>query len=184
MKTKNFVISQENIAIFELAVDFKTFFECTILKCQEFVSIEEFKDILEKTEKSSTKSDFFTIFAKDECSKNIFATYDKICKGIDNFKNRGAFSKDFLKFFNREIIGDEYLVRLERHIFIIRNEALQELYKNAGGKGCGPIMQKPVEYQSKNEKEVKIPFYKRLVLQPCGWALLAAGVFLYFMKIH
>ena len=44
--------------------------------------------------------------------------------------------------------------------------------------------QKLVENQSKNEKESKIPFYKRLILQPCGWALLFAGIFLYFMKIH
>ena len=44
--------------------------------------------------------------------------------------------------------------------------------------------QKLVENQSKNEKESKIPFYKKMILQPCGWALLFAVVFLYFMKIH
>ena len=44
--------------------------------------------------------------------------------------------------------------------------------------------QKLVENQSKNEKEIKVPFYKRIILQPCGWALLFAAVFLYFMKIH
>lgn len=44
--------------------------------------------------------------------------------------------------------------------------------------------QKLVENQHKNEKEIKVPFYKRIILQPCGWALLFAVVFLYFMKIH
>ena len=41
-----------------------------------------------------------------------------------------------------------------------------------------------VEFKANNEKESKIPFYKRVMLQPCGWALLFAAVFLYFMKIH
>ncbi|MBT9749210.1 hypothetical protein [Desulfovibrio desulfuricans] len=188
MKTKNFVITQENIAIFEMSVDFKTFFEHTILKCQEFITLEEFKELLEKVEKTSTKSDFFPIFAKDERSKNIFVTYDKICKGIDNFKKRGAFSKEFIKFFDREIIEDEYYMYLQRHILIIRNEALQELYRKiggtAGGKGCGPVTQKLIEFKANNEKEIKVPFYRRLILQPCGWALLFALVFLYFTKIH
>ena len=44
--------------------------------------------------------------------------------------------------------------------------------------------EKTVEKQQEIEKKIKVPFYKRLILQPCGWALLFAAVFLYFMKIY
>lgn len=44
--------------------------------------------------------------------------------------------------------------------------------------------EKTVEKQQEIEKKIKIPFYKRIILQPCGWALLVAAIFLYVMKVH
>ena len=185
MKTRNFTIAQEDLEIFERAVEFKEFFELSIIKCQEFISLEEMKKALKKTEENSIKSDFFSVFdSSDMCSKDIFDTYEKICKGINNFRKRGAFSKEFKRVFKREVGDGEFYAGLKWHIIVIRNETLQELYKKIGGKGCGSVVQKLIEFKRENEKEVKIPFYKRTILQPCGWALLVAAIFLYVMKVH
>ena len=48
MKTRNFTIAQEDLEIFERAVEFKEFFELSIIKCQEFISLEEMKKALKK----------------------------------------------------------------------------------------------------------------------------------------
>lgn len=153
MRIRNFTIAQEDLEIFEKAVEFKEFFELSIIKCQDFISLEELKAALKKTEENSRKNCFFSVFSSNDMySRDIFATYDKICKGVDIFRKRGAFSKDFKKLFKREIGEEESYVSLRRHIMIIRNETLQELYKSLGGKGCGSVVQKLIEFYNKNKK--------------------------------
>ena len=179
MKTKNFVISQEKLELFENAVDFKAFFEATLKTPTEFASLEEWITALREYEFYKNDEEFKDLFSYH----NLFDTYEDTCKALENFKIRGTFSKKFKSIFYRDVTSFYSYEALKNHIYLV-STAVREKKAAAGDKGRGPVMQKLVENQRENEKESKIPFYKRIVLQPCGWALLAAGVFLYFMKIH
>ena len=178
MKAQAFTIAQEDLVIFERIADFKAFFEMT-LKTPRGFSLESWSDALKSYEENNIHQEFYALFSFHD----YFMVYDNICKSLDNFKRRGTFSKKMKKIFERDLDGFYSYEDFKNYITDVVTAVREQ--KDAAHTGCGPVVQKLIEYQRENEKEIKVPFYKRVfLLKPCGWALLVAAVFLYVMKVH
>lgn len=186
-KVKYHLVSREDLELFEKAVEYRTFFEEVIMdycrnNCDTLHERSWYKALYDmKMYMSAQEPDNTALFELSEAS--FHDMYDQAWHAIQTFQSRGKLSKA-----SRKALEKISLVSWPCHrgyMTLIAKKAGELIDKQRQEKAeQAAISEKTVEKQPEIEKEIKVPFYKRTILQPCGWALLVAAIFLYVMKVH
>ena len=154
-----FTITPENLELFYSAVDFKSFLETAIMPPYGY-NIEEYQAV------------FNDLIEKEHLKTDYFKMYDRLSKAIENFLNKGTFSKENTRFIKRELadIDQGYVESFKHTLHLIALKTIDELNARKA-KPAAQVAQKNPS------------FFQRILQQPCGAALLFAAVFLTYMKV-
>ena len=175
-----FTITPENLELFQSAVDFTSFLETMIIlpTCFDY-DFDEYKAIFnEEAHANFLRTDYYDL-------------YQKLTKAIDIFSIKGTFSKANSKLiYDRLYIDSEYIRGEKLSIQNVVKKTKDRLdakkiglSQYAGGKGCGPVMQKVVEKQSGFSRYIETIKEKKHILFACG-AFLAVVWTMFFFKHH